>query len=322
MLMAPTSVTFQHETHPENYALAFEPFLYNQEAYLQLKEGKRYSFYAVDDIQQRVLARIHFLLVPDETGTRRAVSLPQSPFGSVEYGTSFDEATLLAFMAYVIKELQMLPVSAIEVRDCITAYRAEGCILLEPVLRKVGFEKSEVVVNHHILVDQKEFADKIHSMEKRRLRKCQRRGLNARQEPLAAIEFFYEFILNCRQERGWQLSMSKEEVCQAVTHLPSAYRIFAVYDQQTCIAASLVVQVHASAIYNFLPASLRAYHSYSPMVALIAAIYDNCYTRSVKVLDLGTSREQSLQTFKAHVGGTDVEKNTFVLDVRPGKDES
>lgn len=314
-----SSIDFLSESPPEHYTLAFEPFLYNQEAYLQLKEGRRYSFYMVDHTRQQVLARIHFVLVSDATGSQRAVSLPESPFGSVEFGISVASSTLSDFMMYVIDELKMLSVNAIEIRDCIDAYRPSSNGLLEYVFHSLGFRKQEVLTNHHIPVDQEQFSDKIHAMERRRIRKCKQAGFVARQETLSNIQYFYSFILGCRQERGWGLSMSADEIQRTVAHFPASYKIFAVYDQQTCIAASLVVQVNGTILYNFFPAMLLSYRPYSPMVMLLAEIYHYCYAQQIKLLDLGTSSQESLRLFKVHVSGISSEKNTLVLDCLSNK---
>ncbi len=278
-----------------------------------MKDGERYSFYALDHVQQRVLARIHFLLVTDERGARRAVSLPQSPFGSVEYGAKIDEATLLAFVAFVVEELQRLPVSIIEIRDCIAAYREEGCVLLEPVLRKAGFERTKVMVNHHIEVNDQPLEGKMHRMERKRLRKCQREGFVFREEPLSSIDSCYQFLAECRSEKGWKLSMKLDEIKRAIKELPNAYKIFALFGERQRVAACLGVMVNDRIFYDFYHDSPQAYSAYSPIVMLLTHMYDHLQADAVRVLDMGTSLTSSLQSFKSHVGGRYAHKNTYVL---------
>ena len=298
---------------PVHYTLAFEPFLYNQEAYLRLKEGERHSFYAVDHRRQQVLARIHFLLAPDDAGRQRAVSLPQSPFGSVEYGASADSSVLLAFVEFVVDALQALQVSAIEIRDCIAAYRSEGSDGLVQVLNEVGFEKKEVMANHHIWIDDQPLEKVMHRMERKKLRKCKKASFVFREEPLSQLTFYYRFLSECRLEKGWNLSMSLETTKQVVRKLPDSYKIFALYDSHQCIAACLGVVVNHHIFYDFYHDALQAYAAFSPVVMLVTNMYYHLRSRNIKILDMGTSLTPGLQSFKAHLGGQPSSKVTFVM---------
>ena len=311
--MVSSNIDFLSEPPPAHYTLAFEPFLYNQEVWLQLKAGERYSFYAVDHAQQRVLARIHFLIVLDASGIRQAVSLPKSPFGSVEYGHSVDKSTLKAFVLSAAKALKQLSVHAIEIRDCIPAYREKRGISLATVLSEVNFHKQETLVNHHIEINGQPLEEKMHRMERKRLRKCQREGFTFKEESLRHIAFYYQFLADCRSEKGWELSTTLDEVTRAVRKLPNSYRVFALYDNQQCIAACLGVVVNSHIFYDFYHDSLRAYSALSPIVMLLANIYDRLRAEAVTVLDMGTSLTTSLQTFKSHMDGQPTRKDTYVL---------
>ena len=313
--MISLGVDFLSEMPPPSYTLAFEPFLYNEEAYLRLKKGERYSFYAVDHAQRQVLARIHFVLVADASGDLRAVSLPESPFGSVEYGSLMNSSVLLSFVRFAVDTLKGRGVGVIEIRDCIPAYRptGENSARLSSILEDVGFQKQDVSVNHHIKITKDALEEKMHRMEQKRLRKCKKANFLFQVEPLTRVGFYYGFLSRCRSEKGWNLSIGPKEMKLVTEELPKSYRIFALYHNQQCIAACIGVIVNRHIFYDLYHDSLRAYSAYSPVVMLIAHMYYHLRSHHIRMLDMGTSLTPSLQSFKARVGGEYSSKITFAM---------
>lgn len=293
---------------PAHYHNDFEAFLYNQQAFLQLKNIELITFYALDDEHQKTIAQIHFAIDKENL---QAISLPQSPFGSVDFSQHIEEDILFHFVAFIKKALLKQQVHSIQIRECIAAYRTYGSDLLLDVLQQQQFVIQQREPNHHLVADAASFKSKIHPMELKRLRKCLNAGFTFRQEPLTQITYFYEFIQTCRQQKGWNLSMTLEEVKKSVTAMPAHYKIFAVYDQEICVAACIAVLVNDHILYYFFPASRQQYQSYSPSVFLLYGMYKYCQEHGMTILDLGTSATQSLQNFKSHVGGRASEKLTL-----------
>ena len=300
--MSHVSIEYTDRCPPPHYSLAFKPFLYNQESFLQLKNYSVRSFYATDRKRQTVLARIHFALQPSPDGFK-AVSLPELPFGSLEYSAYFMQDHLQLFIAYVKDQLASQQVTTIDIRDCIPEYRSDHGISLQQALLHQRFSILEKQDNHHIPVDATSFADKIHRMEVRRLKKCERAGFTFRQESLTELASVYQFIIECRAAKSQSLSLSLEGLMHMTRLFPQAYQLFAVYDRELRIAATVAIFVNERVMYNFYPASHQHYQKFSPMVFLLQQLYELSWQRGIKLIDLGTSISSSLTTFKTRVGG-------------------
>lgn len=304
-------------SRPPGYHNNFEGYLYNQSAFLSLKNEEIHSFYAVNDVKKTVIAQAHFIICSNSNPeSYHAISLPRSPFGSVEFSQYLEEEVLFHFISFIKESLLKQQVMSIQIKECIAAYRTYGSALLLHILHQQHFVIQEVIPNHHIVVDTFPFEKKIHYMELRRLRKCIKLGFNFHQKSLNDIVYFYQFIQLCRQEKGWALSIGLDEVKKAAMALQKHYKIFAVYDQGICVAACLAVLVNERILYNFFPASLQEYSRYSPIVFLLEGIYRYCQCEGIQILDLGTSASLSLETFKSHVGGKNSAKFTLYCALR------
>ncbi|MGB3585291.1 MAG: hypothetical protein WBA23_02070, partial [Tunicatimonas sp.] len=150
--MSDIMFNFVDGSRPTGYSLAFEPFLYNQENFLALKNYPVQSFYAVNHQRRSVEARIHFVIREQEDGTLRAISLPELPFGSLEYSRSLTEDQISDFLRFVQTILAQRHVQSIEIRDCVPAYRTDHSIIYQ-ALQKSHYHTSEEQVNYHITVN-------------------------------------------------------------------------------------------------------------------------------------------------------------------------
>ncbi len=298
---------------PAGYRNAFESYLYNGDSFLRLKGKEWLTCYALQETNKTVVAQIHFMVEKEAAASSNvAVSLPKSPFGSVEFSSDLSEETLHDFITFVKEACHSLGVATIQIKDCIAAYRPDGPLRLAQVLHRQGVDFEESLTNHHIPVEATIFAHKIHRTKQKRLHKSKQQGFRFVEVPLSDLAFYYHFLQHCRQEKGWHLSMSLEEVAASVQAMPEAYRLFAVYDADQCVAACLAVQVNAHILYALYYDSPAAYKPFSPVVMLLEHMYAYCAKHQISILDLGTSLTESLQQFKASVGGVPSEKITYV----------
>jgi lipid II:glycine glycyltransferase (peptidoglycan interpeptide bridge formation enzyme) len=169
------------------------------------------------------------------------------------------------------------------------------------------------MINHHIPVDAQLLHEKMHRMEQKRLRKCRRAGFVFRQEPIAQLPEHFTFLQNCRQEKGWQLSMTLDEIKEMTHAFPQTYRLFSVYDGGRRVAASLSVLIRSDLLYDFYHDSPGEYRSFSPVTLLLQSMYAYCREQGIRLLDMGTSPAVSLQQFKAHMGGVGSQKKSYYL---------
>ncbi len=306
------SLHFIAEKSPLSYPLNADTYLYNREEFLQLKEesyGHPLTFYAL--LGEVAVARAHFFLVKQDDGKLEAISIPASPFGSVEYNKRLTTENLTAFVSYIKHELIEKSAKTIIIKNHIAAYQAIGHADLHTILLDENFQIQEELVNHHIVVDRKALFPKMNAMEVRRVRKCQRAGFVSVHEPLSSLKKIYEFISECRAEKGWELSMQWQDIEHLVSLFPENYLLFTVQDQENIIAATIAVLVNDHVLYNFYPASRASYQQFSPMVMLTSALYQHCQQAKINLLDLGTSLTPGLQKFKQNMGGTASLKRTY-----------
>ncbi len=72
---------------------------------------------------------------------------------------------------------------------------------------------------------------------------------------------------------------------------------------------TVTVRVCEDVLYNFLPADLSSYKSFSPLVYLTEAIYNYCQEKQIAILDMGLSldlhgnEKPGLLKFKKNLGG-------------------
>jgi len=295
----------------DHYPFDEKVFLYNSKDYLQTKVselGEPLSYLAFKG--DLAVARIRFFL--EEKGQKlQAISVPQSPFGSVEYGAIYDHE-LESFLKFVVSDLDQRSVRLVTVKDCISAYRTDA-LSVHQLLLSLRFCIAEKLTNHHIPVSGNPLEARMHNMEKRRLRKCQREGLNFLREPSECLAKGYKFVLKCRQEKGWKLSMTGAQFNDITSLIPEYYYFFSVYHQQHRVAAAICVRPAKDILYVFYPGSLQAYQQYSPMTLLLKGIYQFCQEQQIRLLDLGTSEQPGLIHFKAHMGGQSSFKHTYQL---------
>ncbi len=301
---------------PDLYPFSGESFLYNSAAYLQTKVAKfgpTLTYYALDG--NVAVARIHFFLQKKSDGSLQAVSLPESPFGSLEYG-DISSHELQNLVAYANEHLWRKEVDEITVKDCIETYRSRRNFTTEAIFLGTGYQKKDSFVNHYIPVDFIPLEEKMQRMEQKRLRKCRKAQFFFQQEPMDKLAEYYQFLKRCRREKGWELSLSLANLKQQLSQLPGAFHLFSVFHDDKRVAAALCVSVNSEVLYDFYHGSLAAYKSYSPVTLLLEEMYRYCQQAGIRLLDMGTSPSRSLQAFKEHCGGIVSFKNSYRLTFR------
>jgi len=310
------SVEYTSSYPPSHYSLAFEPYLYNQESFLRLKEYEVHSFYAVGHKEETIIARIHFAVQISSDGLLHAVSLPQLPFGSLEYSVSMTLAQITGFIAFVREQLAQQGITSVEIRDCIPAYRVDRAELLYQALLDQGFVVQKKAANHHIPVDEQELSSKMSIGQRGKLKKSINAHFTSAHESIEQLSEVYSFIEMSYQTRKRALSLSISALQKYVAKFPDQYQLFSVYHLRKRIAACIAVRVSGSVLYTFYYTALVDYGSFSPTVLLLDSIYRYCQSQKINTLDIGTSITASVQRFKARMGGVSSKKQTYFLALK------
>lgn len=292
---------------PPRLPLAFESFLYLRPAHLALAPaaGPGFSAYLEDAAAGRTLAQLH---LHHDPAAGLARSPGQAPFGAVQLAPGLGRAAVHQLLDAAEAELRRLGIGQLRLRGYPFAYDPAGAATLAEALRQRGYRVALAEQNHH-LDPARAYETHLHPSERRRLHKCRRAGLVFEQEPAYLLPRAYEFIASCRQERGQALSLPLERVQALFRAFPREHFLFSVRAPGGAWAAlTVAIQVSATVLYNFYPASPLRFNSLSPVVLLNEGLHTFARASGLTVLDLGTSTldsgpNTSLLRFKRHLGG-------------------
>ena len=298
------------------YPFSGENFLYNSIPYLQLKAakfGSSLTFYAFH--RNTAVAQIHFFLLKQNDDNYQAVSIPESPFGSLEFGeVNYNE--MKSFIDFILEELRSKKVKQIVIKDCIAAYRKQKCISVESLFLESGFTQQGSLPNHHIEVDTDNMMPKLSSSKRRRVRLSKSAGFETKQLNLSGFTDLYSFIAQSYAAKGRRLSLERPQLEEQLKLFPERWFLFATYDGQKMIAACIAVLVNTGVLYTLYYAASADYDYYSPTICLLASVYRFCFTKDIRIMDFGTSNSDSVAHFKKHMGGQHSQKHTYHLKLQ------
>ena len=297
---------------PEGYALGFEPWLFLHQKHLALQSPCIWKqFYIASPSKKIIAGHLHFVV--DEG---QAVSPFKAPFGSLQCVDRLPVKVIFDFLVYVINELTKCDIHRISIKSPPENYQPEVSTVLSTCLVNLGFHiQSEI--GTFIKIDGV-FEKKLNSWQARKLRQCETAGFGFRELTLNEneIDRIYTFILKCRNERGYKLSIDLTTLLKTCQEFPTRYHLFSVEEDGELCAASVAINVGNRILYNFISAHPHEYDSMSPVVVLMKGMYRFCVDNNFAQLDLGTSAIEgkpnfSLLDFKIGLGGIPSSKFTF-----------
>jgi len=245
----------------------------------------------------------------------QAVSPVRAPFGSILFSEKVPPLQLHDFVAEVEASLIKRGLRKITLSDPPLFYRPWGQ-LLHTILLNRGYQVTHAHVSAGIPISQTPFYDKIDVLQKRKLKKTRTRGYSFRPIQLKELKRVYDFLLATRQQRGYTLSMTYEELHKTVKALKKSFFLFGVFRQDELTAGCIAIQVSPTILYDFYHGHHEKYDPVSPVVMLTEGLYDFCAANKMTLLDLGTSSigdqiNFSLLEFKLRLGAVPSGKLTF-----------
>lgn len=302
---------FSCEFPDSNYVFDFEQSLFNQEKFrlLQKTEGWQ-SYYALKKKSKKIVAAVHFHITDD-----KAFSPLRAPFGSLDFSRSLPLPGLYEFIGFCETDLKQKGVERIVITNPPELYHPYGSILTTFFLNN-HYSISAAEVDTLIPVRHGKIHRKLHRSERRRLSKSEKIELEVRQLNPNDLEKVYNFILGCRKAKGFELSMTLDQLKKTADHFPERYLLFAVFKGRQMAAASVSIIVKKDVMYQFYHDHDESFDHLSPVVKLIAGIHEFCFQKGIDKLDLGTSAADTrpnfgLLNFKLLLGGTPNSKFTF-----------
>ena len=296
---------------PADLNFDFEISLFNRDIhiYLQSKEGW-VTFYILKTKTKSVTGCVHFRL---EKG--HAYSPFRAPFGGLEFSDHTPSLILLQFLEFVEGNLRNKGVRCITIKNPPQLYQPQRLAIVETLLFNTGYHVIDAEVGTVIEVDC-DFAAGLDTWEKRKLKRAKKAEFIFQQVSLEYLEEIYSFILTCRQQKGYSLSMTLADLRKTIDQIPGNYILSSVCTNGKLIAASIAIRVNGNVLYNFYSDHDKAYDAFSPVVCLIEGLYEYCMQNKIALLDLGTSAWNRLPNFglldfKLRLGGKATPKLTF-----------
>lgn len=303
---------FFEGTPPGEYSEDFSSTIFHNVRHLSLQDASHwYTYYILQQGNNTVQAVIHFHINGEE-----AKSPLQSPFGSVLFSNHLPVQVLFKFLVFVEDQLRLKGVKQITIKNPPELYFPERIAALQVLLFNLNYHVSCAEISSLIPVDQQVYLDKLESWERRKYHMAVKKDLVARQLSPDHLEEVYVFIAQCREQQSRKLSLSWEQLKRIADAFPDRFILFAIYQQDVLVAASINIVVTQDILYNFYGAHDRQFNKYSPVVMLMHALYTWCQANGFIYLDLGTSATGiepnfSLLDFKIRLGAKSTQKLTF-----------
>ncbi|GHB56856.1 GNAT family N-acetyltransferase [Persicitalea jodogahamensis] len=300
-------------TKTESASSRFDLYLYNTTRHLATQRASRpFSVELWDTETQRIVALFH----ADSDG-ETAVSLPNAPFGGVEFATGIPDEALIHMLSFVETCCREQHLIRLNIKLPPEGYDQARSSFLQEVYRERGFTVMNSFINHHIPVGDDPFIHKIHPSERKRLRKCQRAGFVTEGWDNPDPGEVYSFLAKSRERQGYALSLDFEQLKNLLTELPGEVKVFVVKDGAEIVSLTVAIRVNQRILYNFCPADNLDYRAFSPTVLLNCALYEYAQNEGIELIDLGVSLDHSgnekasLIRFKENLGGLPSLKLTY-----------
>ncbi len=293
--------------------LSFEPYLYNTTRHLATQRVIHPFTVELWDTEMRQIAALFHA----DHGREAAVSLPNAPFGGLEFAEGIPGEALTQLLVAVEAFCRKQNLTRLTIKLAPGGYDEKGFLFLQKVYEDQGFRVVSSLANHHIPVDEISFVQKIHPSEGKRLRKCQRAGFVAEQWQNPDPERVFSFLSESRKRQGYALSLDLEQLQILLTELPDEIKVFVVKDGPAIASLTVAIRVSRRILYNFCPADNLDYRVFSPTVLLNCALYKHAQSEGVEIIDLGVSLDHfgnekgSLMRFKENLGGQPSAKVTY-----------
>lgn len=273
----------ENEFRPHTDSLFHEPEFYR----LHLGEAGKYFQWIGK--KNEVAATVHYTEL--EGGHWRSPA--RGTFSGYAFDPALDLSELANFHDGLEERLYALGARTIEVLLAPQAYDPVVFANSAYILLSRGFGISRCDINHSLEVTDASLVERMNYGNRKRLRKCERKGLIGRLLPSDALPVVFETIAINRASKGYDLSMSLPELQTMMDLFPERILLFGASSGEELAAAAVCMRVRHDVSYVFYWGDRPAYSSSSPVVALADAIYDHSRANGIRLLDVGTSSEGS-----------------------------
>ncbi len=243
-----------------------------------------------------------------------ATSLNRSPFGcfNIDHLTESEMSNVTNQIVSCLQE----ETSAIKIVNHPSFYNKELSRVVDHTLTQIGFEKQ--IEQAQYLPVKEEFKRMVSPSEKRYLNAAS--DFTFQELSIEVLEEAYDLFVESRENKGYPVTMSLEQLNSTFHQFPSNYRLFGLYDHHTLIAASVCIVINSSILYDFYHGDRLTYRKKSPVVPLLGNIYDLASKEGFEYLDLGVSTDrgainEGLYSFKKNLGAISSDKVSYLFSL-------
>ncbi len=256
---------------------------------------------------------MHFLAETDACriavfGDSKLESPLKAPFGGFVLPDNASPNSMRRLIDKVDRYASSKNAPSLEIQLAPECYAGAEKDWLMPLLEDAGFQKVWTDLNFHLLLDGP-IRRHLHHSERWKLNKSERHGFGFHLLPQPDWNQVHAFILASRIRKGYSLSMTADELRQSADKFPGRYRVWQVLSPSDELAAIAVsIDVSSQIEYVFYTADDPSFRKWSPVVMLIAGIYEAAHAEKKQLLDLGTASREGrinpgLAAFKQFLGG-------------------
>ena len=189
------------------------------------------------------------------------------------------------------------------------------------ILLNLGFQIMHSDLNYHCFVDNNDYLNLINYSAKKRINKCLRDGYISKTYNLEEWPKVYNLLRESRTRRGYKISMNNNEFEDHIRNFSKYTKIFGVEKNKDLVAGSVCIRNNLNSLYVFYWGEGENQSNFSPVTLLALEIYNYCKTRSIKILDVGTSTIEGLPNhglirFKKNLGFSESLKLTLSFSIK------
>jgi hypothetical protein len=302
-------------TIPDSVKLDYEISLFNLPEHRTLQSnGEWLSYHIIKKKKKIALGGIHFHL-SDST----AFSPYRSPFGSIDASSDLEPSVLFQFLQYIESDLRKNGIKKIIIKNPPTLYNPHLQTLLQVFLLNLNY-RINTAEPGAILIADRSGKDLSSQWEKRKVKQAHEKDLKLRHEGVEQLNTLYNFIHNCRVQKGYPSSITFDEIQRTVNTSPARFLLTSIHKMDELVAASICVRCNSHVLYHFYSDHNTSDKSTNPTVFLIRSLYEYCFENRIALFDLGTSSiggipNFGLLNFKLRLDATPTTKFTFQKDL-------
>lgn len=307
---------FTDQVPPADFREDFKASIFHDSRHLKLQaENGWRSFYVLNQKHQTIEGVVH-VHAKDQV----AVSPLKATFGSFALNSALPAEVIFRFIGFVENILRASGVLKVTYTNSPIAYQSEQQQLLHVLLSNAGYQIQTAEAGAVIPISDELLETKMDEWEVRKLKQAREAEFVFTSATVNPVDEIFQFILNCRKEKGYTLSMTQVMMERTVEAFPNQFIFFEVMKGYERAAASIAIRVSDDILYNFYSAHHSRYDAWSPVVMLMDGMYGWCQQQGVRLLDLGTSASDnqpnfSLLDFKLRLGAQLTAKLTFTKDI-------